>query len=416
MLTYQLSPDVQLSFSEGSNSQYVCCVDFGKSRKCYQIEKKIACIIQYCAEPRTEEEIKQFSIQQASIDTNQIDEFFSKFLLERGILKNTADKSVTTMSSNLLKFKLKLIPAASANLMAKPLLMLVNKRVAMVLMLAFIMSLLHIFISVYNGDFSSQSSAFTWQESIAVVLIIAMGLVFHELGHATAAYFYGCRRVDIGIGWYIYFIVFYAELSESWNLKPEKRLFIDAAGGYFQSVFGVALWLIYLFTDQYIFFHAATMLALYSAFNMNPFFRMDGYWIASDYFKITNLRETAFLFIKKTFAQPGYFVTSLKNSRNDRTVRVTTIYSTSMFIFYLFFGYFVYFYLFPKALYSLHSIATSIINNSIEGGYFALSLIQTIWDGLIVYFVVYFSLGLYRKVLVFLKDKYLARHSRHSKA
>jgi putative peptide zinc metalloprotease protein len=416
MLTYQLNPAVQLSVSEGPDNQYVCCIDFGKSRKCYQIDHKVACIIQYCAEPRTEEEIKQFSIKQASIHASQFDEFFSAFLLQRAILKNTADKSVTTIGSNLLKFKLKLLPAAAANQLAKPLLLLIKKPIAILLMLAFMTSLLHILLSVNSGEFSTLSAAFTWKESITVVFLIAAGLIFHELGHATAAFYYGCRRVDIGIGWYIYFIVFYAELSESWQLKPEKRLLIDSAGGYFQSVFGVALWLIYLLTEQYVFLHTAAMLALYSAFNLNPFFRMDGYWIASDFFKITNLRDTAFSFIRNAFTEPGYFWRNLKRSRHDRLVRITIIYSTSMFIFYLLFGYFVYMHLFPNSIRYLHDISITMLTNSASGAYFALSLIQIIWNFLIVYFVVYFSFSMYKKASDFMKTKYYSTRSSYPKA
>ncbi|WP_156420192.1 M50 family metallopeptidase [Rheinheimera sp. EpRS3] len=404
-MQFQSSSTMQVVLVEGSTDRYICSVDYVKSRKSYLIERNVFDVIKFCYEPRTKEEIKCFSLQSGAISENQFDNFFSEFLLKKGIIKDSSVKETLILSSPLLKIKLRLLSPVVVNFLVKPLVGLFSINAAVILALVFLTSLIHIGVYIYNGDFSRQSAVLNWSDSIAVIALIGAGLIFHELGHATAAYKYGCRKVEIGVGWYIYFIVFYAELSEAWRLKPEKRLIIDCAGGYFQSIFGAILWLAFIYTEQFVFMSAAALLALYSVFNLNPFFRMDGYWIASDLMKITNLRTTAFGVIKKLFTTPFQLIQDMRINRGNLQ-RTVFFYAMAMVLFYIWFSYYVYSSLFPTSLKVFYDVSNAAFVHKFDLTELTISLAQLLWHGLIIYFVIYFSASMVKQIFGAIRSKY----------
>ena len=404
-MQFQSNSTVQIVQVEGSTDRYICSVDYVKSRKSYLIEKSVSEVIKFCSEPRTKNEIKCFSLQSGAIREDQFENFFAEFLFGRGIVKDALAKDALILSSSLLKMKLRLLSPELVNFLVKSLITLFSVRVAILLMFVFCVSLIHISIWAYNGEFSLQSVTLSWSDSIAIIALIGAGLIFHELGHAAAAYKYGCRKVEIGVGWYIYFIVFYAELSEAWRLKPEKRLIIDCAGGYFQSVFGVVLWLAFLCTEQFVFMYSAALLALYSLFNLNPFFRMDGYWIVSDLMKITNLRTTAFGIIKRLFSTPLQLLQEMRVN-HERQPRAVFFYAILMLLFYIWFSYYVYSSLLPTSLQVFYDVSNAALVNNFDLTELTISLALLLWHGLIIYFVIYFSTNMAKKIFSAVKRKY----------
>lgn len=140
-----------------------------------------------------------------------------------------------------------------------------------------------------EGRFAAASSA----DVLRALALGIVGVVVHELGHAAAAWRSGARRVSIGIGWYVCFPVAYADLSETWRMSRRERALIDIAGVYLQG-----LWIAGLMFWHSVSGHAALLVAALAGaisilWNMNPFLRMDGYWLASDLLGIANLREAA---------------------------------------------------------------------------------------------------------------------------
>ena len=404
-MKFQSSSSMQIVLVEGSTDCYICSVDYVKSRKSYLINQNVFEVIRFCSEPRTKNEIKDFSLQSGTIREEQFENFFAEFLLEKGVIKDCSVKEILIVSSSLLKMKFRLLSPVVVNFLVKPLVGLFNAKAAAILIMFFLLSLVHISIYIYNGDFSRQSAMLNWSDSITVIVLIGIGLIFHELGHAAAAYKFGCRKVEIGIGWYIYFIVFYAELSEAWRLKPGKRLIIDCAGGYFQSIFGAVLWLAFIYTEYFVFMSAAALLALYSLFNLNPFFRMDGYWIASDLMKITNLRTTAFGIIKKLFSTPLQLIQEIRIN-HGRLQNAVFFYAMSMLLFYIWFSYYVYSSLFPTSLKVFYDVSNAIFVNKFDLAELTISLAQLLWHGLIIYFVIYFSTNMAKQIFSAVKRKY----------
>ena len=123
----------------------------------------------------------------------------------------------------------------------------------------------------------------------AILGLMVASTLLHELGHAAAAAWFGCRRLEIGWGMYYYMTVLYTDLSEAWRLPRKQRALIDVGGIYFQALFAVALLGVYAATgwETALYVFLATDLAIASS--LNPFFKMDGYWLMSDLLGVPNL-------------------------------------------------------------------------------------------------------------------------------
>jgi putative peptide zinc metalloprotease protein len=128
---------------------------------------------------------------------------------------------------------------------------------------------------------------------LGVIALVFLGLLAHEFGHAAAARRYGCRNTEIGIGWYFYFPVFWADLSEAWRCSRGQRAVIDMGGTYYQAIFISGLMAAFWTTGQLVYFYASVVLNISLLFNINPFLRLDGYWLVSDLTGTPNLRRTA---------------------------------------------------------------------------------------------------------------------------
>lgn len=126
---------------------------------------------------------------------------------------------------------------------------------------------------------------------LALMLISTIGTFVHELGHASAAAHYGCKRLEIGWGLYLVFTVLYTDVSEAWRLPRRQRALIDLGGIYFQSVFLAALLALFFMSRNEIYLFAFIFSDLTIASSLNPFLRLDGYWLMSDLFGILNLRQ-----------------------------------------------------------------------------------------------------------------------------
>ena len=122
-------------------------------------------------------------------------------------------------------------------------------------------------------------------------VIMLTSLLFHELGHITACRKFGARHGDIGIGLYLIFPVFYADVSDVWKLEARKRIIVDLAGIFMELVFCALLSVLFLVTGNHMFLAFIILILLNTYKNINPFLRFDGYWALSDFMGIPNLRE-----------------------------------------------------------------------------------------------------------------------------
>lgn len=122
---------------------------------------------------------------------------------------------------------------------------------------------------------------------------IAIALLFfvHELGHLSACRYFGTRHGAMGIGLYLYFPVFYADVSRIWRLSGAQRMLVNLGGIYFQLFLLLPLTLLNIYVFDFtltiaIFFNYLSIL-----YNLNPIFKFDGYWFVSDWLGVPNLRD-----------------------------------------------------------------------------------------------------------------------------
>lgn len=155
---------------------------------------------------------------------------------------------------------------------------------------------LFVFLAVltyYQGTeggplFVPLSSSLSWSFSI-----LAFSTIVHELGHIQAAVYYGVKDYAVGVGFYYGFPVLFTDVSSSYLLKRSERMAIALAGVYFELLYSTILLLLYLVGIHSLLLPLGVLIFLKSLYNLNPFFKTDGYWILSDYLGVYHLKQKA---------------------------------------------------------------------------------------------------------------------------
>lgn len=107
---------------------------------------------------------------------------------------------------------------------------------------------------------------------------------------ASACKYFGVRHGGIGFGLYLNFPVLYTDVTEVWKLDRKQRCVVNIAGVYFQCYWLIGLLIGYLLTGNDILRFLILTMNFGFLMTMNPFFKFDGYWIASDLLGVPNLR------------------------------------------------------------------------------------------------------------------------------
>ncbi len=124
-----------------------------------------------------------------------------------------------------------------------------------------------------------------------LIVFMLLSSFFHELGHASACKYFGVRHGGIGFGLYLNFPVLYTDVTEVWKLDRKQRCVVNMAGVYYQCYLLIGLLAAFLFTGNEILRYLILIINLGFLMTLNPFFKFDGYWIASDLLGVPNLRD-----------------------------------------------------------------------------------------------------------------------------
>jgi len=130
------------------------------------------------------------------------------------------------------------------------------------------------------------------------ILIMMFSTIFHEIGHAAACRAMGTDHGGIGIGFYLLSPVMFADVTAAWELPIKERLIVNLGGIYFEILFCSLLIFLFILTGNLFFINTCLIMAIMLLYNLNPFFRTDGYWVLSDYLDISNLRQQSNLRIR----------------------------------------------------------------------------------------------------------------------
>jgi putative peptide zinc metalloprotease protein len=120
--------------------------------------------------------------------------------------------------------------------------------------------------------------------------IFALSLIAHELGHAAALMSGGERPGAIGAGLYYVCPVMFTDVDAAWRLSRRSRAIVDMGGIYVQLLFAALTIGLYAATGSGIAARAVALMDLGLIANLNPFLRMDGYWLLADLTGTRDLR------------------------------------------------------------------------------------------------------------------------------
>lgn len=187
---------------------------------------------------------------------------------------------------------------------------------------------------------------------------------FHELGHASACRFFGLNHGKIGFGLYLNFPVLYTDVTEVWKLNRKQRIIVNIAGVYFQCYLLLILLIIFILYPTDIIRYIILFINFGFLMTLNPFFRFDGYWLASDILGVPNLRirsqELLKYYISKMKGKAPAFQPYMLKIRKLERIGFC-IYAVTMNTFILFY----FLYVIPKFIYHFMKTFPGEINELI---------------------------------------------------
>jgi putative peptide zinc metalloprotease protein len=117
---------------------------------------------------------------------------------------------------------------------------------------------------------------------LLVFAVTAVSAGFHEFGHAAACRYGGATPGAMGAGLYLVWPAFYTEVSDSYRLGRGGRVRVDLGGLYFNALFALGTYLVWLGThgEALLLIIAAQVLQMLR--QLAPFVRFDGYHLLAD--------------------------------------------------------------------------------------------------------------------------------------
>lgn len=273
----------------------------------------------------------------------KLEQLVQSFLLPKSLLVDlTSPAVVPEISATRTSYvygKVRLIPQEIVYPVAKLFGWAFDKRVLLLWLAVFVLTHVMFYVWILPAH-RMHLNDFTGSTFSAVMLLSLLGAFVHETGHASALVSNGCTQTEIGFGLYIYYPVLYTDVSEAWKLSRHRRALIDIGGVYFQSVFQLLLLSLFYINGSSILIYFFLFNDLIMFRTMNPFLRMDGYWLVADLFGIYNLRQQSTKLIQhyvlKLFGSARATQTPLQNLQ-PRTRVALAVYSllSVTFFFYI---------------------------------------------------------------------------------
>lgn len=231
----------------------------------------------------------------------KVENLIKSFLLPKSLLVDLSSPAflpeISSKRASYIYGKVRLIPPQIIYPIAKLFGWAFKKWMLILWLALFVVGHLIFYLWILPGH-RMHLNHFTGSTFSTVMLLSLLGAFIHETGHASALVSNGCKQTEIGFGVYIYYPVLYTDVSEAWKLPRYQRALIDIGGVYFQSVFQLLMLGLYLTygSDTLLYFFLFNDLIMFRT--MNPFLRMDGYWLVTDLFGIFNLRQQSTNLIK----------------------------------------------------------------------------------------------------------------------
>jgi|GEM_PF-693920 len=191
-----------------------------------------------------------------------------------------------------------IINADNVNILCGKLKLLYNKKVCCAMLICFVFLIIkNLFL------FNIFQVEWHYSNPLLVGFLILISFFAHEFGHSSAICHYGKNAGKIGFGLLLFAPIMFSDVSECWRLTKHKRIIVDLGGIYFQIIFANICLLIYLVLSVPDFLYATLFSLSIGLINLNPFIKMDGYWLLSDILDVKNLKSKAVIETKLFFKQ-----------------------------------------------------------------------------------------------------------------
>ena len=164
---------------------------------------------------------------------------------------------------------------------------------------------------------------------LALILIVAS---IHEFAHGLTCKHFGGEVHELGFMVMYFQPAFYCNVSDAW-LFPEKskRLWVGFAGPYLELVLWALATIAWRLTEpdtwvNYTALIVMTLSGLRSFVDFNPFVKLDGYYLLSDYLELPNLRRRSFKYVGDGIKRLFGFGRRLRAHLSQRERRIYLIY------------------------------------------------------------------------------------------
>ena len=117
-------------------------------------------------------------------------------------------------------------------------------------------------------------------------------IAVHELAHAVACKHFGGQVRSIGVRLLYLQPVAYCDVSDSWRLREKDHKIAVASAGCFVNLLIASLsWVAFMLAGRPVLLHFALVNLFLALWNLIPFVKLDGYWIAVHLLDEPHLRE-----------------------------------------------------------------------------------------------------------------------------
>jgi len=309
---YIPSLDCEIEILNFSTDKFLLCLNADNKSK-FIVGSEIKYIISQIGSSRSLRDItalfnKEFD---SAISIEEFVYIFENRIRGLGILKGDTEERIR-QKGKYLKLRYTIIDEKWVRLLSAPISFLFKKQLLNFLSITTILTLSFFYIK--NVSFPELYFGFSSSLGLWFIAIYIVSHIFHELGHSAACIRFGASPGSIGIGFYYFRPVFYADVSDVWRLRRSERIIVDLAGIYMQLLFCTVFVCIFIISKDRFFLNMSFLISTTLLFHLNPFFRYDGYWVLTDILNITNLREKS-VAVTKSFLD--------KIFRSDRTWKPT---------------------------------------------------------------------------------------------